>query len=42
VEQDKTKKSESVGQPLLQLPWKQKRRDLKKKWIPFIKLHETL
>ena len=35
------KKSESVGQTLPQLPWKQKRGDLKKNWIPFIKLHET-
>jgi hypothetical protein len=35
-------KSESVGQTLPQLPWKQKREDLKKIWIPFIKLHETL
>jgi hypothetical protein len=41
VEQDKLKKkSGSVGQTLLQLPWKQKRGDLKKIWIPFIKLHE--
>jgi hypothetical protein len=30
VERDKPKKSESVGQTLQQLPWKQKRRDLKK------------
>jgi hypothetical protein len=36
------KKSESVGQTLPQLSWKQKRGDLKKNWIPFIKLHETL
>jgi hypothetical protein len=42
VERDKQKQSESVGQTLPQLPWKQKREDLKKKWIPFIKLHETL
>jgi hypothetical protein len=42
VERDKPKKSQSVGQTLPQLPWKQKRRDLKKIWIPFIKLHETL
>jgi hypothetical protein len=42
VEQDKPKKLESVGQTLPQLPWKQKRGDLKKIWIPFIKLHETL
>jgi hypothetical protein len=41
VERDKPKKSESVGQTLLQLPWKQKRGDLKNYWIPFIKLHET-
>jgi hypothetical protein len=34
--------SESVGQTLPQLQWKQKRRDLKKIGIPFIKLHETL
>jgi hypothetical protein len=42
VERDKPNKSESVGQTLPQLPWKQKRGDLKKNWIPFIKLHETL
>jgi hypothetical protein len=36
------KKSESVGQTLPQLPWKQKRGDLKYFWIPFIKLHEAL
>jgi hypothetical protein len=42
VERDKQKKSESVGQTLPQLPWKQKRWDLKKNWIPSIKLHETL
>jgi hypothetical protein len=30
VERDKPKKSESVGQAILQLPWKQKRGDLKK------------
>jgi hypothetical protein len=30
VERDKPKKSESVGQTLPQLPWKQKRGDLKK------------
>ena len=30
VERDRPKKSESVGQTLLQLPWKQKRGDLKK------------
>jgi hypothetical protein len=29
VERDKPKKPESVGQTLPQLPWKQKRRDLK-------------
>jgi hypothetical protein len=29
VERDKPKKSESVGQTLPQLPWKQKRGDLK-------------
>jgi hypothetical protein len=40
VERDKPK-LESVGQTLLQLPWKQKRGDKKKNWIPFIKLHET-
>jgi hypothetical protein len=38
---DKTKNSESVGQTFPQLPWKQKREDLKMFWIPFIKLHET-
>jgi hypothetical protein len=38
----KSKKSESVGQTLAQLPWKQKRGDLKQIWISFIKLHETL
>jgi hypothetical protein len=42
VERDKPKKSESVGQTLPQLPWKQKKGDLKYCWIPFIKLHETL
>ena len=43
MERDKPqKKSESVGQTLPQLPWKQKRGDLKINWIPFIKLHETL
>ena len=30
MERDKPKKSESVGQSLLQLPWKQKRGDIKK------------
>jgi hypothetical protein len=30
VERDKPKKLELVGQTLLQLPWKQKRGDLKK------------
>jgi hypothetical protein len=38
VERDKPNKSESVAQTLLQLPWKQKRGDLKNCWIPFIKL----
>jgi hypothetical protein len=42
VERDNPKKSESVGQTLPQLPWKQKREDLKKNWIPVIKLHESL
>jgi hypothetical protein len=42
VERDKPKKSESVGQTLPQLPWKQKRGDLNLFWIPFIKLHEAL
>jgi hypothetical protein len=42
VERDKPKKCESVGQTLPQLPWKQKRGDLKKMLIPFIKLHQTL
>jgi hypothetical protein len=42
VERDKPKKLESVGQTLPQLPWKQKRGDLKIIFIPFIKLHETL
>jgi hypothetical protein len=43
VERDKPKKPEAVGQTLPQLPWKQKRGgDLKKDWIPFIKLHENL
>ena len=42
VERDKPKKMESVGQTLPQLPWKQKRGDLNKFWIPIIKLHETL
>jgi hypothetical protein len=35
VERDKPKKSESVEQTLPQLPWKQKREDLNKNWIPF-------
>jgi hypothetical protein len=39
---DKPKKLESVGQTLPQLPWKQKRGNLKNFWIPFIKLLETL
>jgi hypothetical protein len=38
VERDKPKKSESVGQTLPQLPWKQKRGGFKKNWIPFIKI----
>jgi hypothetical protein len=42
VERDKPKKLESIGQTLSQLPWKQKKEDLKDFWIPFIKLHETL
>jgi hypothetical protein len=42
VERDKPKKSESVGQTLPQLPWKQKRGDLNNFGIPFIKLHEAL
>jgi hypothetical protein len=42
VERDEPKKMESVGQTLPQLPWKQKRRNLKNIWIPFIKLHESL
>ena len=42
VERDKPKQSESVGQTLPQFPWKQKRGDLNKNLIPFIKLHETL
>jgi hypothetical protein len=42
VERDKPKKSESDGQTLPQLAWKQKRGDLNKFWIPIIKLHETL
>jgi hypothetical protein len=42
VERDKLKKLESVGQTLPQLPWKQKKGDLKMFGIPFIKLHETL
>jgi hypothetical protein len=41
VERDKQKKSELVGQTLSQLPWKQKKGDLKTNWISFIKLHET-
>ena len=39
---NKPKKSESDGQTLPQLPWKQKRGDLKRFGIPVIKLHETL
>jgi hypothetical protein len=42
VERDKPKKSETVGQTLPQLPWKQKKKGFKKNWIPFIKLHEAL
>jgi hypothetical protein len=43
VERDKPKnKSESVGQILLQLPWKQKRGDLILLLISLIKLHEAL
>jgi hypothetical protein len=42
VERDKPKLSESVGQTLPQLPWKQKMGDLKNVWIPFIKLHDML
>ena len=38
VERDKPKKSESVGQTLPQLPWKQKREDLKKNLDSF---HQT-
>jgi hypothetical protein len=38
VGRDKPKKSESVGQTLPQLPWKQKRGDLKKKLDSF---HQT-
>jgi hypothetical protein len=41
MERDKPKKSESVGQTLPQLPWKQKR-GTNFFFIPFIKLHETL
>jgi len=42
VRVNKPKKSESVGQTLPQLPWKQKKGGFKKKLIPFIKLHEIL
>jgi hypothetical protein len=45
VERDRLTKSESVGQTLPQLPWKQKMGggvDLKDFWISFFKLHETL
>jgi hypothetical protein len=35
VERDEPKQSESVGQTLPQLPWKQKRGDLKNVWIPY-------
>jgi hypothetical protein len=42
MERDKPKKSESVGQTVPQLPWKQKSGDLKIIRIPFIKLHDTL
>jgi hypothetical protein len=41
VERDEPNKLESVGETLPQLPLK-KRGDLKKNWIPFIKLHEAL
>jgi hypothetical protein len=37
VERDKQKKSESVGQTLPELPWKQKRGDLKK--LGFLRFH---
>jgi hypothetical protein len=40
MERDKPKKSESVGQTLPQLPWKQEREDLTNLCIHFIKLHE--
>ena len=42
MEQDKLNKSESVGQILPQLPWKQKRGDLIFFGIPFIKLHRNI
>jgi hypothetical protein len=42
MERDKLNKSESVGQTLPQLPWKQKRGGFKKIRIPFIKLHEKV
>jgi hypothetical protein len=42
VERDKPKKIGIGWTNLLQLPWKQKRGDLKNVWIPFIKLHVTL
>jgi hypothetical protein len=35
VERDKPKELELIGQTLLQLPWKQKRADLKKKLDSF-------
>jgi hypothetical protein len=40
VERDQLRKSESVGQTLPQLPWKQRKGGFKKMLIPFIKLHE--
>jgi hypothetical protein len=42
VEQDEPKKLESVGQTFWQLPWKQKRGDLKRILIPFFKFHDSL
>jgi hypothetical protein len=35
-------KFDERNQKRLKIPGKKKRGDLKKNWIPFIKLHETL
>jgi hypothetical protein len=42
VERDKPKKSDSVGQTLPQLPWKQKRGDSNFFGIPFINICKNI